>query len=106
MWILALLLSLECSVIKSLDIEQGSGGGSRESNRLVITVFLPLSGDSGWDGRAYLPGLDIVRELVNNRSDLLQGYELVLEHDDSGVSDHSNAYYNHTLYEGLRDSMD
>ena len=102
MWILALILSLECSVIKSLDTEQSSGGGSRERNQLVISVFLPLSGDSGWDGRAYLPGLDIVRELVNNRTDLLPDYELVLEHDDSGVSDYSNAYYIHTLYEGLR----
>ena len=86
--ILTLILSLECSVVKSSASEQNLNEGSKENNQLVISVFLPLSGDSGWDGRAYLPGVDIVQELVNNKTDLLPDYELVLEHDDSGVSDH------------------
>ena len=68
--------------------EQNLSKGSGESDKLVISVFLPLTGDSGWDGTAYIPGGEIARELVNNKTDLLPSYELVLEYSDSSVSDY------------------
>ena len=52
---------------------------------LTLAVFISLSSPDV-NGYNFLPSLDIALELINNRSDLLPGFELDAEVGDSAVS--------------------
>ena len=55
------------------------------SSVLSLAVFLSLS-SSDVNGTAFLPSLDIVLELINNRTDLLPGFTVQAVISDSAVS--------------------
>lgn len=60
----------------------------RRDNDLHIGGIFPMEGEGGWQGgQACMPAAELALADVNNRTDLLSGFKLMLHSNDSKVSE-------------------
>jgi hypothetical protein len=63
-------------------------------NELHIGGIFPIAGKGGWQGgQACMPAARLALEDVNNKNDLLPGFQLNLHSNDSEVSTKTNQIY-------------
>lgn len=79
-----------------------SGCGYSEGRRdtdLHIGGIFPMEGEGGWQGgQACMPAAELALADVNNRSDLLSGFKLMLHSNDSKVCKSSYCHVTYLCY--------
>ena len=85
-WFLCLLLTAAVSLPKTTTSEK------TQLKRLYLLTILPYPDPTAtiqpaWDkGPCLLPAAELAVDLINNRTDILEGYQLELIHDDGGCN--------------------